>query len=125
MEKALRRRVGADIVDIDTREGTAGYRLYHERRIDFEEIMQAADDAGYTLTGLTLEITGRISKSDCPSCQQSVSMLSLPGTGQRFELASSDSVKNLPVDGQVHITARALDWAGDHPRLDVVSVSEP
>jgi len=55
----LRRRVGADSIDIDTRLGYVRFTLAEPERIDFASIEKAADDAAYTLTGLTLETVSR------------------------------------------------------------------
>lgn len=116
MEKVLRRQVGADIVDIDTEEGTAGYKLLHPMRIDFRAIEKAALDAGYTLTEVVLEIVGQSFTSYCDECSADVPMLKIPQTAQTIELEG-----DVPDKTTLRLTGSAKGWGGTHARLVVIA----
>ena len=60
MEKALRRQAGADVIRLDTVEAFAHYALREPQQIDFFAIEQAAKDAIYTITSLTLTVEGTV-----------------------------------------------------------------
>ena len=112
----MRRQVGATTVDIDTIEGYARYTIGEPRRIDFGAIEEAAHDAGYTLTGLTLTVTGRVEEFACDVCDDDVLALRLPGTGQRLEVQG-----DLPPPGETaRVTVSVSSWAGGHPRIRTV-----
>ena len=116
MEKVLRRQVGADIVDIDTEEGTAGYKLLHPMRIDFRAIENAAHDAGYTLTEVVLEIVGQSFTTYCDECSADVHVLKIPQTDQNFELEG-----DVPDKTTLRLTGSAKGWGGALARLVVVA----
>ena len=105
----MRRRAGADAVDIDTREGTVAYALVEPQIIDFDAIEQAAYDAGYTLMELKLEIEGELESNERGT------WLVVPATRQRFELTGS-----IPHSGLLRVVANVQGWAEDRVRLTVV-----
>jgi len=104
----LRRRFGADVVDIDTINGTCQLWVIEPKMLDFDALEQAAEDAGYTLVGITLEIEG-----DVVGEEGSLELVVLK-TGQRFALDGAVQ----PSTG-LHVHATVADWKGGHPRLTV------
>ena len=112
MEKALRRQLGADAVDLDTRAGRAHYTLAEPVRIDFAAIEKAAVGAGYTLKELTLELEGDVVRAPCESCAQDATMLRVSETTQQIEL-----VGDVPPGGAVRVKGSVAGWAGSHVRL--------
>lgn len=105
----MRRRAGADAVDIDTREGTVVYALIDPQVIDFKAIEQAAYDAGYTLMELRLELEGEL------ITDEEGAWLVIPTTRQRFELTGS-----VPHEGSLRVVANAEGWKEGRVRLTVV-----
>ncbi len=58
--KALKRRVGAHAVTIDTIAEIASYSLVKPRKIDFKEIGKACKSASYKLVEVKLEAKGEV-----------------------------------------------------------------
>ena len=58
--KALKRRVGAHAVTIDTIEEIASYSLVEPRKIDFKELAKACKSASYKLVEVKLEAKGDV-----------------------------------------------------------------
>ena len=58
--KALKRRVGAHAVTIDTIEEIASYSLLDPRKIDFKELDKVCNSASYKLVEVKLEAWGEI-----------------------------------------------------------------
>ncbi len=58
--KALKRRVGAHAVTIDTIEEIASYSLLDPRKIDFKELDKVCNSASYKLVEVRLEVWGEI-----------------------------------------------------------------
>ena len=58
--KALKRRVGAHAVTIDTLEEMASYSLLDPRKINFKELDTACDSAHYKLVEVKLEAWGEV-----------------------------------------------------------------
>ena len=106
----MRRRAGADVVDIDTINGTCQYWLLEPRVIDFDALERAAADSSYTLVGITLEIEGDV-VGEVGSFE-----LVIPETGQRFPLDG-----NVKASGRLHVHASASDWKEGRVRLTVVT----
>lgn len=111
----MRRQLGADEVDIDTEAETASYMLWNPTRIDFGAILKASKDAGYTLTGITLDIAGEVTMADCMHCADTVPMLTIRETGQSFELDGE-----FETGAKLRVTADVLGWDGEHPVLDII-----
>lgn len=111
----MRRQLGANEVEIDTEAEYARYTLWKPTRIDFGAILEAAKDAGYTLTGIQLDIAGVVTMSDCTQCESTVPLLEIATTGQSFELEGE-----FEKGATIHITAAVRDWNGEHPVLDVL-----
>ena len=111
----MRRQLGANAVDIDTEAETASYMLWTPRHIDFDEILEASKDAGYTLTGIKLDLEGEVIMADCLHCADTVSMLTVGETGQSFELDGE-----FMAGATLRITADVQGWDGHHPGLDVL-----
>ena len=111
----MRRQLGANEVEIDTEEEYARYVLWNPTRIDFDAILKASKDAGYTLTAIKLDIEGEVIMADCLECASTVPMLRIAQTGQSFELG-----EELEVGATIRITADVRGWEGEHPVLDVL-----
>ena len=60
MVKALKRRVGAHAVAIDTLEEIASYSLLDPRKINFKELDTACESAHYKLVEVKLEAWGEV-----------------------------------------------------------------
>ena len=60
MVKALKRRVGAPAVTIDTLEEMASYSLLDPRKINFKELDMACESAHYKLVKVMLEAWGEV-----------------------------------------------------------------
>jgi len=58
--KALKRRVGAHAVNIDTLEEMASYSLLDPRKINFKELDMACESAHYKLVKVKLEAWGEV-----------------------------------------------------------------
>ena len=58
--KALKRRVGAHAVTIDTLEEIASYSLLDPRKINFKELDTACESAHYKLVEVKLEVWGEV-----------------------------------------------------------------
>ena len=104
----MRRRSGADVVQIDTIEGFCKIWFLEPCVIDFDALEQASDDASYKLTGLTLEIEGEIVQVE------NGHELRIPATGQVFELTA-------PVQhvGRLHVYTTVTGWQTGRPRLTI------
>ncbi len=113
----MRRQLGADAVDLDTREGIARYALVQPRTIDTADVERALYGAGYTLVEMRIEISGTVVRRPCERCGREVAFLQADGTGQLFELAGPDPPN--PSDGRVRVRGVLRDWDGDHARLEI------
>ena len=111
MEKALRRQLGADAVDLDTQAGYARYTLARPVPIDFVAIEKAASDAGYTLKELTLTLEGEVINAPCERCAGEVAMLKISETGQLIEIEG-----NAPSPG-TRAKGTVSGWAEGHVRI--------
>ncbi|MFT7543110.1 MAG: hypothetical protein ACI9K5_004093 [Gammaproteobacteria bacterium] len=106
----MRRQAGADLVDIDTFEGSCRFFYLTPRMIDFDALERAANDASYDLVAITLNLEGEIVRN-----------------GDGFELVASETGQRFPIDGQTHFKGRmhlhttVADWAGEYGHLTVVS----
>ena len=85
----MRRRAGADLVDIDTIQGTCRLWYLEPRVIDFAAIEQAADDASYELVGIELALEGELVRE-----------------GGKLELVVPQTGQRLPVEGETDLTGR-------------------
>ena len=116
----MRRQLGADAVDLDTREGIARYALVQPRTIDTTDVERALYGAGYTLVEMRIEISGTVVRRPCEHCGSEVAFLQADGTGQLFELAGPDPPSSpLPSNGRVRVRGVLRGWDGDHARLEV------
>ncbi len=115
MERALRRRVGAAAVEIDTLKGRVRYRLLEPRKIDFAEIESAVRGAGYTLVKIGLDVEGTVARQSCATCGKDVAVLELPTTRQRLEIEGVTAGRSQ----RVRVTGNVRDWKGAHPVLEV------
>ena len=109
----MRRQFGADAVDIDTRASTCRLAFAEPELLDFAMAESAAIDAGYQMTGLTIETKGTVVAGPCAKCGTEVHYLELPGTGQRFELTEAQPL------GPIELKATLEGWETFHPRLVV------
>ena len=107
-------------MDLDTQAGYARYTLAQPERIDFAAIEEAAHDAGYTLTGLTLELEGEVFRARCEDCADEVSMLRVSETAQQLELNGDVP----PLGATIRLKATASGWASSHARLTVLEWDE-
>lgn len=107
----MRSQLGADAVDIDTRESTCSLAFAEPVVLDFRAVESAAADAAYVLTGITLHATGEVVTGLCETCAADVSFLQLAGTGQRLEFAEAQTL------GTTDVVADVLGWQTAHPVL--------
>ena len=95
----MRRQLGADAVDLDTREGIARYALVQPRTIDTADVERALYGAGYTLVEMRIEISGTIVRRPCERCGSEVAFLQADGTNQLFELTRAIPQLNVFIMG--------------------------
>lgn len=114
MEKALRRQAGADVIRLDTVEAFAHYALREPQQIDFFAIEQAAKDAIYTITSLTLTVEGTVVEAACEDCGEDRPHFELASTGQLFELAGDVEMGRSGL-----LRAGVTDWDTNHPVLQI------
>ena len=81
--KALKRRVGAHAVTLDTIEETASYSLVKPRKIDFRELGVACKSASYMLREVKLEAKGEV----VVVAGKDGRYLKLRGSGQLFKIS--------------------------------------
>ncbi|MEM7164732.1 MAG: hypothetical protein AAF581_04670 [Planctomycetota bacterium] len=60
--KALERQLGAQKIELDTRDAWAHFDIH--QNIDLEKVADAAYDASYTLSILDFSVKGRVEKKD-------------------------------------------------------------
>ena len=89
---ALRRRAGADTVDLDTVKGFAHFAYYSPRKIDLALLQRAAHDAAYTIKRLELEARGEVVKAACKTCGRQTHFLRVDKTKQLLEIGETLSV---------------------------------
>ncbi len=109
---ALRRQLDAHTVELDGDLGYARYWLKEPQMLDFDQMLEAAADASYTITRIQMTLDGITEQSNCEACASEVSVLKIPETGQRFELTGAR-----PAGTHLQGQAEVSDWAGEHPRL--------
>ncbi len=114
MEKALRRQAGADVIRLDTQEAFAHYALREPQQIDFADIEQAAEDAIYTITSLTLTLNGTVVEAACEDCGEDRPHFEITATGQLLELAGDVELGRSGL-----LRAEVTSWDTDHPLLQV------
>ena len=117
MDKALRRQLGAEQIDLDTDTGWAQFTLPEPVLIDYDALEEAADDASYTIVQLLLDISGRAQVARCEPCERDVTRLRIPETGQTFELVGA-----VPANASLRVKLSTEDWTGDHVRFEVLEV---
>lgn len=107
----MRRQLGADAVDIDTRASSCHLAFEDPVPLDFLAVESAAADAAYTLIDIELRAVGEVVRADCVSCAGEVSYLELPGTRQRLEFAGEQQ------PGPIEVFVRVDGWESVHPVL--------
>ena len=80
MQKALERQLDAYDIDIDTEEGWVRFSLYGSGEINFHQIADVLDSAGYELTAIAMKASGKIVRD------AQAAWLVLTPTGQRIPL---------------------------------------
>ena len=108
----MRRQAGADRIVLDTRDAWAHYAFDTPKRIDFDDIEQAAEDAAYEIVVLEVEVDGTVVEAPCDHCGEDRHFLEVAETGQRLELTGESTV-----GWSGRLEARAEDWTTDHPLL--------
>jgi|TARA_B000000460_G_scaffold193207_1_gene140126 hypothetical protein len=83
--KALKRRVGAHAVTLDTIEEIASYSLVKPRKIDFRELGVACKSASYKLREVKLEAKGEV----VSVAGKDGRYLKLRGSGQLFRISGA------------------------------------
>jgi len=86
--KALKRRVGAHAVTLDTLEEIAIYSLVEPRKIDFREIGKACKSASYKLVDIKLEAKGDV----VSLAGKDGKYLKLRGSGQLFRISGTSAL---------------------------------
>lgn len=107
----MRRQLGADAVDIDTRASSCHLAFEGPVQLDFLAVESAAADAAYALIDIELSAAGEVVRGDCATCAREVSYLELPGTGQRIEFWGA------PELGPIDVFAKVDGWQSAHPLL--------
>ena len=124
LDKALRRRAGADLIDLDTVTGRARFAYSASKNIDFSAIEKAVEGANYTLVQVLATLSGRATKAG-----DGAVTLTLDGTGQALRLKG-----DVPLDRPVRVRVRSAEREkgapslfspGTAPELEVVGVVEP
>ena len=82
--------------------------------IDFSEIDQAVQGAGYTLKTVTVELEGQMETASCETCAGDVAMLRVAETGQLLELRG-----DVPSGRKIRVVASVSGWGGTHAVLSV------
>jgi hypothetical protein len=98
-------------VELNARDGYARYLLHEPQPLDFPAIEEAAHDAGYTLTKLTLVVRGR---AEQPQADGSGAFLRVGKTEQRIEFEGV-----VPWDVDVRVTGTVSGWKSGKARLAV------
>ena len=101
---------------LDSDEGYARYWLLQPRVLDTFEMLEAAADASYTITRIQITVEGVTSQEDCATCNQTASFLTVPETGQKFEL-SGQHEPGLKLRQKADVS----DWESAHPILTLES----
>jgi hypothetical protein len=103
----LRRRAGADAIEMDTRAGSVRYTLSAPRELDFEQLLDLCEGAGFTIVDLDLETSGELrARGD--------------GEGLELVVAATGQVLAFRGDaqaGETRVHGRVVDWGGDTPVL--------
>ena len=114
MAKAWERRFGARI-ELDVEKQFAQLTL-PGNRVDVAGISRAAEEAGYTVTAMTIEISGVIEERPCAACSERRRFLKVGSV--QLELRGTE----LPQVGQSErIRGRVHGWATSHPYVSVTS----
>jgi hypothetical protein len=82
------------------------------RELSTFEMLEAAADASYTITRIQIVVEGVTSQGNCETCNKAASFLTVPETGQKFELSG----KHEP-GLTLRLKAEVSDWESDHPTL--------
>jgi hypothetical protein len=105
---ALRRRAGADTVDLDTVKGFAHFAYFSPRKIDMALLQRAAHDAAYSIKRLELEVRGEVVKAACTTCRRETHFLRVDKTKQLIEIGET-----LPIGSKGLARLSATSWSKD------------
>ncbi|MDG2149365.1 MAG: hypothetical protein P8N09_07565 [Planctomycetota bacterium] len=115
LDKALRRQLGADVVDMDTEAGYARYGVNTPRELDVSQMDEAAFGAGYSVTSIELRVTGTVAVGHRKMHDKDIPQLRVRGSDQLLSL--DESALDLPRDQELTLDLSftfALPDAG-HP----------
>ena len=114
MAKAWERRFGAH-VELDVEKQSAQLTL-PSVRVDVAGIAKAAEEAGYTVTQMKIEISGLVEEAECAACAQRRRFLRAAST--HLELRGPE----VPEAGRpARIRGRVQEWTTSHPFVRVMS----
>ena len=94
-------------------DGYAHYALTDAQPIDFDAIEQAAEDAAYDITEVTLDLGGEVIQAPCADCDGEQRTFLELETGQRFELRGEPR----SAGQQISLHAEVFDWREGHVYL--------
>ena len=107
----MRRRAGADHVDIDMIAQRVRVRFDRPRSFDFAVLQDAVASAGYKLMKISrFSVRGRAIEGDCDRCEEPPALFATDEVGQRFEL-------DLVTVEAGRVTGRLEGWKDGHLRL--------
>ena len=111
--KALKRRVGAYAVTIDTLEEIASYSLLDPRKINFKELDTACESAHYKLVEVKLEAWGEVVQV----AGKEGKYLKIRDTGQLVRISG-----DLPLGKVSGLVGEMIDRSGPTPKFKPVKV---
>ena len=111
MVKALKRRVGAHAVTIDTIEEIASYSLLDARKIDFKELDKVCNSASYKLVEVRLEAWGEVVQV----AGKEGKYLKIRGTGQLIRISG-----DLPLGKVSGLVGKMVERSGPTPMFKPV-----
>jgi len=113
----MRRQVGASHFDIDATKGYATFSFVDPIALDWTEIADTADSAGYKVKKYTVVVAGTVGTQDCEVCGEKVPSLKAKGTEFTFELTG-----DIPKPGPVRLKAQASGWEEGHVTFEVLEI---
>lgn len=113
----MRRQVGASHFDIDATKGYATFSFVKPVALDWTEIADTADSAGYKVMKSTVVVEGIVGTEDCEVCGEKVPNLKAKGTELTFELTGE-----VPKPGAVRLRAQASGWEEGHVTFEVLEI---
>jgi hypothetical protein len=113
LDKALRRQLGADVVDLDTQAGYARYGVNTPRELDVSEMDEAAFGAGYSVISIDLRVTGTVAIGHCKMHDKDIPQLRVRESDQLLSL--DESALDLPRGQELTLDLSFTPPGEEHP----------